>query len=101
MKQKYGTIIVGGIYDHKSISSSMMQAGGLIIILDCLYGLSPALNQECSNFAPPLQISPISTRENCWKGNERRLESKILTERKEKLSMKILKTQGRIYFARK
>lgn len=101
MKQKYAVVIIEEGYNRKNISSSMMQVGGLIVILDCLYRLNPLLGQEYCEIIPPLPINTINSSRNNWQDNQKRLESKLLTEKKEKSFMKIIKTQGRIYFTRK
>jgi len=79
----------------------MTQKYGLIIILDCLYGLNPTLCTEYYNMNPPMPINNVKNLRNFWRDGERRLESKVLNARKMKSAMKIIKTWGKIYFARK
>jgi hypothetical protein len=91
--------------------NSTTRSNGLVVILGYLYNLDSVLNsdyskldlllQECCNTNVSLPINRTKYLRDYWEDSKKRLESKILTERKEKPYIKILKTQGRTYFIRK
>jgi hypothetical protein len=91
---------IGESYPLEDTSYATMQSSEIISLL-FLCGLNFTLESVCCNLAPPAQINTRKSFCNYWLDNEKRLESKVLTSKKQKYATKIIKTQGRVYFTRK